>query len=340
MTLVLQFPSPRLACRRCWRHGWLLYIRGEIRFSRTGFFQVRSSKIPLLCYIASYEPKNLVVGYFEFLNRWIFRPNAGKKPMAQPDPPDHPNASRERREQAKGIAAIGQQISAPLRDLYNQFTALVDHIKTNNQTAERNQAEYQKSYLWWTKFSARSAVVFSFLSLVLSFLVFLILKNQFAVMRLDQRAWINISVTWQPIAENAPLTAVVRIVNAGKTPAKRIEEVFVIEKLRAQQPPSLTYSDLLHLTGTVGIRIPNDPSETRVFMLNKEKPTVLDPPTLTKTDVDELNDGKAYIAVFGKVAYWDIHDIPHWIHYCTWHAPIPGVYAARQCSEYNDIDKN
>ncbi len=64
------------------------------------------------------------------------------------------------------------------------------------------------------------------------------------------------------------------------------------------------------------------------------------PALLTKADIDDLNSGKAYVAVVGKITYIDVYGISHWIDYCHWQSFRPGPYEARKCVEYNDVDNN
>lgn len=164
------------------------------------------------------------------------------------------------------------------------------------------------------------------------------IKENIRIFRQDQRAWINIRSRTQPIAENKPLKAKLTILNTGKTPAKRVIQKIVIQKVSSHESPTFTYS--VFYNNFSPIINPNTARKIDVTMLTKEKSNPLDPPILTKADVDEINSGNAYVVVFGKIAYFDIYDIPHWITFCFWKAWRTGTYPTRPCSEYNEIDKN
>jgi len=62
----------------------------------------------------------------------------------------------------------------------------------------------------------------------------------------------------------------------------------------------------------------------------------IDPPLLTKTDVEEIASGKAYVVVFMQIEYFDIHNAAHWVRYCFSHSGIRGTYRAKKCPDYND----
>ncbi len=73
--------------------------------------------------------------------------------MARYKSPQHPDDSHKRDEQAQRIAAIGQQINAPLRDLSNQLTSLAQDIKSSNEKTQRSEEEYNKCHFLWVKWA-------------------------------------------------------------------------------------------------------------------------------------------------------------------------------------------
>jgi hypothetical protein len=66
---------------------------------------------------------------------------------------------------------------------------------------------------------------------------------------------------------------------------------------------------------------------------------------LTELDVKELRDGKAYLAIYGTVMWFDIFDVPHEMNFCRWKVfknfgdgekPID----ITACARHNDTDNN
>jgi hypothetical protein len=198
----------------------------------------------------------------------------------------------------------------------------------------------EDSTKWWRS----SHFIFNSIIAISAFASFWVIFFQLMVMRraliVDQRAWISVSVVgWAPIGENMPLGVTLHVTNTGKTPAKRVAQQIVIEKIDSQNSPTFAY-DRPHVASVAGIMVPNTPRDIAAVMLTKEKPAILDPPLMTKADIDEINSGKVYLAVFGKFSYWDIHDVIHWVSFCFWHSPTSGNYSAKKCAAYNDIDNN
>lgn len=191
---------------------------------------------------------------------------------------------------------------------------------------------------WWMIILTGAVAFFAGVS---AWIFYLQLAEMHRTAILDQRAWVSLSVAWQPLIENSHLKAIIRVVNTGKTPASGVHHDFVVEKVSNSRSPTLVYSktDPPHMATDIGLLIPNAPGNIDLMMYRrKEKETV--PYILTRTDIDELNRGKAYVAVFAKTTYFDIYGIPHWLHFCVWHAFSSGNFDARACTEYNEIDKN
>lgn len=80
--------------------------------------------------------------------------------------PHQPDADRRRQKETQRIASIGQEVSAPLRDLSDQLISLVDAIKSNNKKTDRSEEKRYKKGLFWTRFSGVSSIILSFYSLI------------------------------------------------------------------------------------------------------------------------------------------------------------------------------
>jgi hypothetical protein len=53
---------------------------------------------------------------------------------------------------------------------------------------------------------------------------------------------------------------------------------------------------------------------------------------------EDLQNGRAYVAVYGQGKYDDIFGKNHWIRFCAWHGYYAGTgnYSARTCTDYKD----
>jgi hypothetical protein len=262
--------------------------------------------------------------------------------VASEEKPERPSEKRQRREEAYSIASIGPQISAPIQFLGTQFAnliGLIEKIKADNKITEANQEKRHKENLSRIKRNTRWTIVLSVLSLILSGLTLWILHNQLRSARIEHRAWINITGKFDKIVEGQPLAIRFNLVNSGKTWAKKVGVRVVVEKVKSGESPSFKYSQL-HVASFLGILVPNEPRPLTGVWLGREKSSLLNPPILTKADIDEINSGTIYIAMFGIITYSDVYDVPHWTRFCGWHSPVSGEYSARNCTSYNDMDNN
>lgn len=268
--------------------------------------------------------------------------------MAGDNPPKQPTKHSERRKQTDRIAEIGHRIadvgtniSAAVRSLGNDILGLRDQIQTDSKTTDTREKEYYDRSIFWMKWGTKSSIVVSCLSLVVSGAALYVVNKQLNTMRLEQRAWISIEPPKTTKAgENKPLIAELIIKNNGKTPAKKLDSVFHVKIFKSNESPNLNLSGFA-FSSTAGILNPNDTIPTPVPML-KGVTDILNPPLLTHDEAVEISSGKAYIVTFGKVTYFDIYGIPHWITYCSWQttANVRGNYSSLDCVEYNNVDDN
>jgi hypothetical protein len=156
-------------------------------------------------------------------------------------------------------------------------------------------------------------------------------------MRIEQRAWIAIEHGFEPIAENKPLRAIVNLKNTGKTPAKNVDQRYSVQMVKSNESPNL--NPVGGYTGFAALINPDTKAENKVPMFRATF-DLLSPPLLTKADVDDLNSGKAYVAIVGRITYIDIYGVSHWIDFCDWRSSHRGTYSSRKCVEYNNLDDN
>jgi hypothetical protein len=169
-------------------------------------------------------------------------------------------------------------------------------------------------------------------------------------MRQDQRAWVYIENSvftgWK---ENIPVIVHFNLVNRGKTPAKQIKANFILEKLSADTIPTFTYEGRPRFAPQTGILVPGfvDPKPFEVQSArwgSDSMGQVTQPWLLSKTDVEELNHGRAWVVLYGEIRYNDIFGTPHWIKLCEWTSGrvdlVRSSAPAKACIDYNDADDN
>lgn len=158
-------------------------------------------------------------------------------------------------------------------------------------------------------------------------------------MRQDQRAWLNIEfgpISW---AENQSIQVRMVLTNKGKTPAKNIVGRALVEKILINQKPH--FGEHVQEFGT-GFLPPNAPVSNWGFQSASEHI----PLPMLKTDIGELDQGRAIAVVHGRITYFDIFGIEHWVNFCAYNAAIAFLASkavqdtAEACTEYNDVDNN
>lgn len=155
--------------------------------------------------------------------------------------------------------------------------------------------------------------------------------NNFAI---DERAWVKVNskaMEKETIKEGGSIKGTVTISNTGKTTAKQFVSEFVILIVATAQTAPFDYT-VPHTIETIPILQPNE-SEPALVSSNG-----LNPPTLTKSQADDLLNGRAYELIYGHGSYFDIFGEKHWFRYCGWQVyyEAMGAYNAGGCSAYND----
>jgi hypothetical protein len=164
-------------------------------------------------------------------------------------------------------------------------------------------------------------------------------------MRLDQRPWLRLRATGDAgnVDIGREITSAVTLQNTGKTAALSVLSELVIEKVMNGSKLTFPYirpRNRLH----AGAIHPGDPAIPQRAQWLKDDPqhrggTI--PRTLTADDVRDFAEGKAFLVIYGRVAYKDEFGINHWTHFCDWTtAEQKAKYYANACTAYNSVDKN
>jgi cell division protein FtsL len=158
--------------------------------------------------------------------------------------------------------------------------------------------------------------------------------------RQGQRAWLKVSVDgpvhWN-IGQNVGTQ--VTLVNTGITPARKILCHTVIEKISNPNSPQFHYGGLNDSKFRLGLMYPEKPITQEISMLDaktKNKTEVI----ISEADGIELNNKKAYFAIYSLVEYYDIFGVYHWTKFCYWAAAPSGEFSAGKCTDYNNVDNN
>jgi hypothetical protein len=131
------------------------------------------------------------------------------------------------------------------------------------------------------------------------------------------------------------------ISNTGKTPALDVTADIYVEIVPNGYEPHFG-GGIPHNRFDIGAITPNNPQN---FIVSRYRSTgrvgeVADDP-VSLDEKTRLTEGRAWLAVHGKVRYRDVFKHWHWATYCSWNKFNPAAeYAARSCSAYNGIDED
>jgi hypothetical protein len=166
-------------------------------------------------------------------------------------------------------------------------------------------------------------------------------------MRQDLRAWVNMETANFRWVENQPLLVIGTLINKGKTPAKHVFGQVVVEKISKGQIPNFIYKGQPRAEPDSGILVPNFPAQLgyqslRFKTKGRDVPSNMEPLLMSKTDVADIREGRAYVAIHGIISYYDIFGIPRWTKFCTYNSGNPQLVQdfIKPCTDHNDTDNN
>jgi len=208
----------------------------------------------------------------------------------------------------------------------------------------KNPSRWQRFTEWVKRdktFTDWCLALFTFFLAAAAIYQFIIMGGQLDVMRIDQRAWIVVrqkdSVT---IALNEAPSTTLKIENTGKTPAVPVVGDPYVEIVPNGNSPHFDAS-VMHRQHTYGMLAPNGSTEVLVSRLNNAVAPKSEDLPLTNAEYADLDNGNAWIAVYGKVGYRDVFGTKHWTAFCFWsHVKRVGDYSAASCARYNEVDHN
>lgn len=158
-------------------------------------------------------------------------------------------------------------------------------------------------------------------------------REQLALMRTDQRAWMGIPTleVVGKVETGTPL--VIRLVfhNSGKTPAAYVTAVTIADPKPFNAPPDIALREG-EVMRKIGFASPNSGFDSLV------SPTQGKP--LTETAFNEIASGRCRIYVHGRIEYSDIFRKEHWMTFCYYLAPDGGTFLVCNEPRYNEMDEN
>jgi hypothetical protein len=168
-------------------------------------------------------------------------------------------------------------------------------------------------------------VVFVALYSVLTAILACIALQQYRALKTDVRPWIKIDVEIAKVPDRS-ISVPVRAVNSGKTPAKNYDSGFFIEVVNNGDDPRLDGAGTRTFAKT-GVLFPNTPTDVTVTY------------TFGESDFQDIKSGKKFFVLYGMATYTDFFRVKHWTKICRFFAGN-GLFTAKKCTDYNDIDDN
>jgi hypothetical protein len=215
----------------------------------------------------------------------------------------------------------------------------------HNRQSEEEKPMGMRESLKPSSFTDYCLAVFTGLLVVVAIWQIAITKGQLGAMRNDQRAWLKVDLqpstsggdhTIVTITVGQPVTYPFQITNIGKTAARNIDAKIFSAITYANQEPPLDHvmqaSKYAHNHVTAGIVFPSDILKQIGERPGNEGASM----PATEAEVEVIQEGKGYLAVFGIVDYDDVFDVHHWTKFCIWISKT-GTFQTEGCTKFNDV---
>lgn len=199
-----------------------------------------------------------------------------------------------------------------------------DNDNINKYT--KKQSSTSDPQRWTTIFTGVIAVA-TVIYAVVSSCQLTVMRRQLENSQLDQRAWVGPVEAIIPKTGERPEPHLgVKIVNSGKTPARKVLAKISTQYLSAETEFAPSYKD--------------DPVEPSVSVIqpgmwiNLFSRATLG--TMTSQEMDGVRAGRNRLYLYGLITYEDIFGRPHSTRFCLYlQSDLSGFNA---CSTYNDAD--
>lgn len=155
--------------------------------------------------------------------------------------------------------------------------------------------------------------------------------------RLDQRAWLAVTVTSDEPTPGKKLTVAAHVTNSGKTFARHVSICF-FTTIRPEMPnqalalPDFASCESSNWVASSPVVAPNS-------QWNSQLPVAPEGQSGLSDDlVGRLADGRSVAWAYGLVKYKDIFDVAHWTQFCYLRIVQDGTVLWTACGVRNEID--
>ena len=127
----------------------------------------------------------------------------------------------------------------------NQNLETDESAKAKEMTHSKPQSWMKRLNEWMGRdksFTDWTVALFTAVLATFAILQGLTLNGQLREMKLDQRAWLSVTVTPLQPVKGQPVRARIHVENIGKTPAKAVSEDVVVETRKITESPSFDYT--------------------------------------------------------------------------------------------------
>ncbi len=195
--------------------------------------------------------------------------------------------------------------------------------KSNSKNA------WYKTLQWWKSRIELIGILFAIGYAIVTYYQWRDLRNHFMV---DQRAWVKVGFVWPDLRPDEAALINGEMTNVGKSTITRIIADGAFEVLASTKPPSFSLKQRHSTTG----QGPLFPADSNPLHINLFDQTTRMRRGFTSEEIQSLVSGKAYIATFGMIAYWDQFGV-HWYRFCNWHsyAQVDSTADAAACVSWN-----
>ena len=167
------------------------------------------------------------------------------------------------------------------------------------------------------------------------------LRVMYQTEKIDQRAWVSVTMGDLEINKGKPVTAQLHFSNTGKTPARnaqgfaRIKMVSVGDEVKLEDLAGLHSVTRL----VVGNLFPNESNaDLTVYMVTDAKPGETAQPIIADQDMFNAATNRThYFLIYGRISYDDALGNSHWVGFC---GLSENIYfdTPPPCLAYNDFD--
>jgi hypothetical protein len=192
-------------------------------------------------------------------------------------------------------------------------------VAEKKDAANARQETRDRKRLWIEGVALAAAILIGYIAI-----------HQWYAMKVDERPWVRVWIDMAPVQTlNPSISGTLHILDSGKTPARKADGTYFIEKVTNGTNPTFPEGRPLHMVLT-GTQFPSVQTDAPINFY-----------PLSQTELNDLNAKKIFFVIYGRFTYKDFFGTRHWTKFCQpWMLVSPGYYTFQDCTEYNDIDDN